>query len=181
MSGEDDSVGVRSAWSIRFEVRMKACALPATTLSRAALDLSRFPEFASHMALVEVGSGESRLLFRHVGPGLTQFFDRDLTDSDYLDIVAPSTRQSAYVSGVAMSLQPCGLWQITPARTHDGQTVLLEYTAFPLAKDEENVGLIVFFVRPILHPDAQAPRLVAVQQSTSWRWIDLGHGVPTLA
>src|SRR5262245_467541 len=98
----DARAGIRSSWSIRFEVRMKACAQPGTIISLAAFDFGRFLEFASQMALIAVDGKEDRLTFRHVGAEFSQLFDHDLTGSNYLDIVAPSSRQSVFERKSAM-------------------------------------------------------------------------------
>lgn len=163
--------------SVRFEVRVRSVGLPQTTLV-GPLDLKRFGEFAPDLAVIEVDMEAPSLPFRLVGSSVGEYFNGDLMDMNYLDIVAPSARQAAYDAAVVMVHHPCGLWQVIPARTNEGSTVYFEYTGFPILKESHDHA-VIFLVRPCDEAVAALPlSIIATQEPVCWHWLDLGAGEP---
>lgn len=169
--------GDRSKRSIHFEVRLLSMSLPAKIVNRHLANLSRLDEFASHMAVLKPDIDANTVRFEEVGAGVNALFGRNLSATEYLEIVAPSARQLE-IETVELALkQPCGFWQLVPARTNDGRTIALELTGFPTSGADGREDEIVALINPHLEIEP-VPLVVAMQHPSALEWLDLGFGLP---
>src|SRR5262249_26154813 len=158
--GEDPIGSGRSPLSLRFESCVREMSQPDKVLRRRQFNMEALGEFENNLAIIEADGGASALPFRFAGPTLCALVGREnLLDVDYLSVVAPSTRQSAYTSACAMVTYKCGLWQLTPVRTNDGETSFLEYTGLPVIDEARGPGRILFFVQHMGAGDSKAPHV----------------------
>jgi hypothetical protein len=166
----------RSAHSFRFEEIVRR-ATPARCVARLhAIDFTTFGDLAPWLSVIEPDQGAFTLKFLRAGEKLCSMLGRDLVGTDYLEFVDPAIKGEAFDSVFVMLSRPCGLWQITPALTHDGKTVEAEYTGFPLFDDEHKRGLLITFAHISIDP---APSITQIRHATEWTWLDIkGGGAP---
>ena len=162
----------RSAPSLQFENALRAAGRFGTIPSVTDIDFSKIREFAPWIAIIDPNSEERTLRFSLAGAGLSKFLGQDPIGYDYLDIVDPAIKGDAYDSVFLMLSRPCGLWQITPAITADGEEIALEYTGFPVFDQVKCIGQIMFLVHHAYVGRADIPRLARMQRATEWRWLE---------
>lgn len=146
---------------------------------RSAIDLNRFRKFARWLAIAEPLGAECRMPIGLVGSGFYEFFGRDLTHSDYLELVQPAIRDAAHQSALLMVNHCCGLWQKTPLLVPGmGTPATVEFTAFPIVDDKSQARQVLLFVHHTYSDLSGYPRAVEILTAEDWTWIDLGNGVP---
>lgn len=110
------------------------------------------------------------LKFVRAGAQISKWLGREAVGVDYLDLVDPQIRGDAFDATFLMLERPCGLWQLTPGVTVDGETVASEYTGLPVFDLANGRGLIAFLVQM---SSARPMRIVMVKHSTEWAWLEL--------
>ena len=168
----------RSPESVAFEEAWEASRGDAAVPLRSAIDLRRFASFAPWFAIIEPDPAAVSLPFRLTGSGFRDFFGHDLTGTDYLALADPAIRQYAYDCVMVCLARPCGLWQLTPATTAEGNSLNYEYTILPLSKAGSAADHIGIFVNFEAKPSGELPGLSRIEHSTVWHWLDIGYGVP---
>ena len=168
----------RSNESLGFERAVRALSRSSALPLRADIDLRHFQRFARWMVIAEPQPEQKKLPLRLVGSGFFEFFGRDLTDADYLDLVDPGIKEMALAGAFAMVSQPCGLWQRTPLSIGPASTTMLEYTAFPITDDKRGVRQMLVFMNHEFNESTGFPKSGQIKETKVWQWIDVGHGVP---
>ncbi len=163
----------RSLESRRFEQAVLAAALPRALPPLVEIDLGRLKELVPWIAIVEPNHEERTLKFVRAGAGVSQLLGRDAVGFDYLEIVDPAIKGDAFDSAFLMLTRPCGLWQLTPSLTSEGQEVMLEYTGFPVYDEARARGQLLIYVKPDLAQRAPQPRTTLTKHSTEWSWIEM--------
>lgn len=158
---------------------MRSLALPEKALSRKRFGLDdRIAEFLPKIAIAEVDPSNSRLEFKFLGADLLEYFDENPLGTDYLRMVADSTKARAMESALSIVNRPCGLWQLTPGLDATGDIAFLEYTIFPILQDDTGRNLLAVFVyRSPMWPKVKL-RLAEIEPARVWNWIDIGFGAP---
>jgi len=164
---------IRSASSSLFEKTVRAAAGPAMIPNLSDIDFKELWAFAPWIAIIDPDNKERTLRFSLAGAELSKFMGRDLIGFDYLDIVDPAIKGDAFDSVFLMLSRPCGLWQVTPALTTNGETIVLEYTGLPVFDRFANVGKIIFLIQHDHAGRAEVPRLAAIQRSQEWHWLEM--------
>lgn len=171
----------RSPESLAFEVVVRGLLHRGAAPLRSDIDLRLFRRFARWMAIAEPAPAEERIMIKLAGSGLYEFFRRDLTHTNYLDLAHPEAREFTYQSALTMIGQPCGLWQQTPIDTAEtDRQPKVEFTVFPIVDDSSKAGQLILYVHHAYTDASGYPDVFAVRQSQVWDWIDLGHGVPAV-
>ena len=165
--------GKRSGESLRFEEVVRAANLPGGMPRLVDVDLGKLHDLISWIAILEPSKETRTLRFVRAGAGIEQFLGRSAVGFDYLKIVDPAIHGDAFDSAFLMLERPCGLWQITPGLTAEGQKVSLETTAFPIFDHVRARGQILVFIEHRFARGKPLPRAVQVQHSTEWCWIDM--------
>ena len=160
----------RSSESFRFQTVVRDAALPGVIPRRLDINYPQLRALRDWVAIVEPNASTSTLKFAEVGAGLTELHGAPLLGSDYLDLVDPAIKGDAFDSTFVMLSRPCGLWQVTPALTKDGEEFLLEYTGFPIFDYVRGCGQILFLIGPY---DMPMKRIARVQHARHWKWLDM--------
>lgn len=84
--------------------------------------------------------------------------------------------EAAYDSALAMIKLPCALWQKTPSTLPDGQSVLFEYTVFPVLDDKANKHQLLILVNHQLAEGGRLDGAPEFKRATIFKWLDLGEG-----
>jgi hypothetical protein len=163
----------RSAQSLLFEEVVRGATTPGDVPRLADLEFTRLSELAPWIAAVDPDHATFALKIVRAGEGVCNMLGRDLVGLDYLDFVDPAIKGEAFDSAFVMLSRPCGLWQITPALTEEGKTIVAEYTGFPVFDEERGRGLIVNIVH---HTFSPVPRVAKVLHATEWTWLELRGG-----
>ena len=181
-ASDGSTAAARSTASLSFEYAVRAICRADEMPLRSEIDLRHFHRFARWVVIAEPELTRRKIPLRLVGSGFFEFFGRDLTDTDYLDLVDPEIRDSAYESAVEMIRRPCGLWQETPVVVAGlDKTVMFEYTAFPIFDERQNKRQVLVFVNHKYGDGTGFPSASHIQRSSMWQWIDLGQGKPEIA
>jgi len=165
----------RSNHSLRFESVMQAAAAPGAIPNISDIDYSQIGDLMPWTAILNPDGEAFSLKFVRAGKGISRLSGRDATGLDYLDFVDPAIKGEAFDAIFVMLSRPCGLWQITPGLTADGQRIEVEYTGWPIFDEKRGRGQIIFLINPML---ARVPTIVLVQHSTEWCWLEMRGGTP---
>ena len=132
------------------------------------------------MVIAEPEIDQRKIPMRLVGSGFQDLLGRELTGRDDLEFVDPAICDAAYASAMAMIKLPCALWQKTPSILPDGQSVLLEYTVFPMLDDKTNKHQLLILVNHQLAEGGSLGGVPEFKRATIFKWLDLGEGIPAL-
>ncbi|MBL9097172.1 MAG: GGDEF domain-containing protein [Alphaproteobacteria bacterium] len=172
----------RSTASFSFEYAVRALCRAGEVPLRSAVDLRHFHRFARWMVIAEPDLAAQRIPMRLVGTGFLDLMGRDLTDTDYLDLVDPAVRANAFASAAEMIKKPCGLWQITPASiVGKSAPVPIEYTIFPIHDDRTNKAQLLVYTHHSLVDGASSSAPPRFHTAQTYDWIDIGRGIPMAA
>ena len=168
----------RSVPSLHFEKGVRAAGRRGALPRLADIDFAELHALVPWIAIIDPDNEAHTLRFSLAGAGLSAFLGRDLAGFDYLEIVDPAIKGEAYDSAFLMLSRPCGLWQITPVVTADGDIFFFEYTGFPVFDHAKGSGQIIFLIH---HPytenagaeNADAPRIASVRHATEWHWLEM--------
>ena len=164
------SVLQRSQESKDFETLLRGPSLPGVLTRVSDIDLVKLGKFADRIAILDPDVKARSLRFILAGAELSQLFGRDLTNVDYLVYVDPAYQGEAFDSVFVMLTRPCGLWQVTPLETSQGQLVSLEFTIFPVFNHLSGRGQIIVAIH---HHFQRMPRLVQIKHAKTWGWIGI--------
>ena len=165
----DRETSARSTESLAFELVVRGILRRRALPLRSDIDLRRFRRFARWMAIAEPAPAEECIRIKLAGSGLYEFFRRDLTHTNYLDLVHPETKKRAHQRALAMIDRPCGLWQQTPIDTVEtGAPPEVEFTVFPIVDDTSKAGQLILFVHQAYTDTSGNPHALALRQSQLW-------------
>lgn len=162
----------RSAQSLRFEAALRAAAAPGSITRLADVDFTPIDELMPWVVLLHPDRATFTLKLVRAGAAISRLLGREAVGLDYLDLVDHTIKGDAFDATFVMLSRPCGLWQITPGLTADGRSVNGEYTGFPAFDVEDGLGLIAM----LAHIPPPHARIVVVQRSTEWEWLELKGG-----
>ena len=115
------------------------------------------------------------------GEGFNEAAGRNMAGQDHLDLLAPPYRAAAVATSALMVNTPCGLWQVSPIHLARGYAIHVEMTAFPLAAGDGKPHCLLSHVRPIegfMPVTLPTPNGVAIDTAVTFRFVDIGAGVP---
>mgnify|MGYP000964899976 CR=1 FL=1 len=125
------------------------------------------------MAIVDPNKETRTLKFVRAGAGISQFLGREAAGFDYLQVVDPAIHGDAFDSAFVMLERPCGLWQMTPGLTAEGEAITMEYTAFPVYDHVKARGQLVVFIKHEFAKKKPLARAGQVRHATVWCWLDM--------
>ncbi len=170
----------RSQDSINFEYAVRAICRAGAMPLRSNIDLRQFHRFARWMVFAEPDIAKKTIPMRLVGSGFHDLIGRDMTGMDYLEFVDPAIRKDVFESAQALIKLPCALWQQTPIALPNGKKALFEYTVFPMLHEKENKHQLLILVNHQLADGGSLGEVPQFQRSATWKWLDLGQGVPAV-
>jgi len=165
----------RSNHSRRFENVLRAAAAPGAIPNVSDVDFSQIADLIPWTAIMDPNGEAFSLKFVRAGEGISRFLGREAIGLDYLDFVDPAIKGEAFDATFVMLSRPCGLWQITPALTADGQNIEAEYTGYPIFNEKSGRGQIIFLIQ---HSLEKVPLVVLVRHSTEWAWLEMRSASP---
>jgi hypothetical protein len=147
---------------------------------RSALDPTAIPDLLPNLMLWELRDVHDAR-WRLVGSAVREWFGRELTGTDVLEIHMPAARPKAMAAGAAMAAQPCGAWGLMALRSPRGYDFLVEVTCLPL---RDAAGTVTLFantmerLRDRSYFDAMAAAGARMVNFVEHRFIDIGAGLP---
>jgi diguanylate cyclase len=171
----------RSTASLSFEYAVRALCRAGDVPLRSAVDLRHFHRFARWMVIVEPDFEARRMTMRLTGSGFLDLIGRDLTDTDYLQLIDADRHASVLASAREMLKTPCGLWQTSPAIVGAAAPSPVETTIFPILDDRTNKGQLLAYAQHTLAETSQPPAALRILAAQVSEWIDLGCGIPLAA
>ncbi len=156
--------------------------LPKTGLvpARAAVDPVDIREILPNFLLWELNNGHDAK-WRLVGSGLREWFGRELTGRDVLELHDEAARPKALAAGLAMAAQPCGSWGLMTLHPPQGYDFLAEVVALPLRDAEGRINLFASTMERVPDRgffDAIAAAGARMVNFVEHRFIDIGAGLP---
>jgi len=148
--------------------------------ARADLDPVAIRDILPNFLLWELNRGHDAK-WRLVGSGIREWFGRELTGTDVIDIHAEASKQKAIAAGLAMGAQPCGAWGLMALRSPQGYDFLVEVMCLPL-RDAQ--GKVTLFANTMerradrAYFDAIAAAGARMVNFVEHRFIDIGAGLP---
>jgi len=150
--------------------------------ARAALDPAAFRHILPNFMIWELNRGRDAK-WRLVGSGIREWFGRELTGRDVLEIHTDAAKPKAVAAGLAMAAQPCGAWGLMALRSPQGYDFLVEVMCLPLRDAAEKVTLFANTMERIQERrffDAMAAAGARMVNFVEHRFIDIGFGLPKL-
>lgn len=148
-------------------------------LAPAKADL-RPEEFGAAMAMMVIFEYPDRdtVRFRLAGSYFRETHGRELTGTNFLDLMTPQDRAAARRRMVQMVERPCGLMVHNTGTYANGRTVIFKTFALPLSDDEGRCRFTIHVSefdgdRPL--PSEGDVVSMGVKSAV---WIDIGAGVP---
>jgi hypothetical protein len=118
---------------------------------------------------------------RVTGDRFNEIAGADWMGRDDVDFFPPSYQADALASRRLMIENPCGLWQISPARLAKGHIVNLQITAFPLAPDDGDTFFLlcqVLAVPGVIGTCPPARAGMTLDTASAFSFLDIGAGEP---
>ncbi|MBL8662738.1 MAG: PAS domain-containing protein [Candidatus Odyssella sp.] len=150
---------------------------------RAAIEPAAIREILPHF-LLWGGTSGSDATWRLVGSGIRDWFGRELTGTNVLDIHADAAKPKAVAAGLAMRAQPCGAWGLMMLTSPQGYDFLLEVLCLPLRDAGGRISLFANTmerVREHRYFDAMAAAGARMIGFVEHRFIDIGAGLPAFS
>lgn len=173
----------RTPLSAEFEAFWRALPMDGLVPNRSVFLPERAPRFLRHLLLCEaLPDGQSCIRMRLVGSEFAARVQRDLKGQDYLQYLPEGYHAAAIESVRQIVMRPCGLWQVMPVHYERGYAHHIELTIFPLGPgpDGKHLLLVLTQVVPALvTPTPTGDKVMATDTALSYRYIDLGAGLPT--
>lgn len=151
--------------------------------ARAALDPAAIRAILPFFLLWELNQGHDAK-WRLVGSGIREWFGRELTGRDVLEIHADAAKTRAVAAGLAMGAQPCGAWGLMALHSPQGYDFLCEVACLPLRDAAGRVTLFANTMERLQNRqpfDAMAASGARMVNFVEHRFIDIGAGLPTFA
>ncbi len=114
---------------------------------------------------------------RFAGTHVADYFGKDLTRTNFLDILSPQARPIIVRSHREIAERPCGAYQESICSTLNGKEFKLFALGLPLLRSND-MPCVAWLLEPHDTVDYGEIRIL-VQRITRWNWVDLGHGMPT--
>ncbi len=113
----------------------------------------------------------------------TDFYDRykrELTGSNFLDLVKDEDREMVFLGLMNIANLPSGMWRLSHAPYPDGTVLVEETTALPVHDLTLGKNLVLLLSIPTerLKPFENKSIIGAVGLETKSKWLDIGFGVP---
>jgi hypothetical protein len=108
--------------------------------ARSAVDPAAIREILPFFLLWQLNGGQDAT-WRLVGSGIREWFGRELTGRDVLEIHTDEAKPKAVAAGLAMSTQPCGAWGLMRLHSPQGYDFMVEVLCLPLRDGEGRVTL----------------------------------------
>ena len=150
---------------------------------RAAIDPAAIREILPYFLMWELNRGHDAK-WRLVGSGIREWFGRELTGRDVIEIHADAAKERAVAAGLAMGAQPCGAWGLMALNSPQGYDFLVEVLCLPLRDGEGRVTLFANTMERIQDRrffDAMAATGARMVNFVEHRFIDIGAGLPIFA
>lgn len=152
----------------------------ALVLPHAAFDPMRLAPLLPNLLIFEIQALDLHRV-RLAGTAYRQWFGRDLTGLNWLDVSHPQDREARQRRVLATALQPCGLrtriWQFRqglPRRQFEGITL-------PMApRQVDGPPVMLLAMTPLDRDAGDTPNLLDLDalRRVDWAFFDLGGGVP---
>lgn len=114
---------------------------------------------------------------RFAGTRLVSYFGKDLTGSNFLEILSAQARPIIQWAHREIIARPCGTYHQAICSTQSGREFELLAMGLPLRRSEE-ASSVAWLLEP--HKTVNYGELhVLVQKVDRWTWLDLGSGIPT--
>ncbi len=177
-----DPAVARSEESRQFEALWKSLRRDRLVPHRADFHPARARHLLRDLVLLEApADAHPSARIRISGEGYNEAAGQNMAGRDHLDLLAPQYRAAAIATGELMIGTPCGLWQVSPIHLARGYAIHLEMTAFPLATDGGRPPCLLAHVRPVegfMPATLPTPNGLAIDTAVTFRFIDIGAGVP---
>lgn len=150
---------------------------------RAAIDPAAIREILPYFLMWEANNGHDAT-WRLVGSGIREWFGRELTGRDVLEIHADAAKAKATAAGRAMVAQPCGAWGLMTLTSPQGYDFLVEVLCLPLRDGNGRVTLFANTMERVQDRrffDAMAAAGARMINFVEHRFIDIGAGLPIFA
>ena len=147
---------------------------------RADLDPISFRGILPNFLIWQLNQGHGAK-WRLVGSGIREWFGRELTGRDVLEIYADAAKPKAVAAGLAMAAQPCGAWGLMALNSPQGYDFLVEVMCLPLRDAEGKVTLFANTMERVQdrsYFDAMAAAGARLESFVAHRFIDIGAGRP---
>ncbi len=151
--------------------------------ARATIDPAAIREILPFFLLWEL-KDKSKATWRLAGSGIRDWFGRELTGRDVLEMYDEVARPKAFMAGLAMSAQPCGAWGLATLHSPQGYDFLVEVICLPLRDRERQVTLFANTMERIedrRYFDTMAASGARMVSFVEHRFIDIGAGLPNFA
>jgi hypothetical protein len=128
----------------------------------------------------ELNSGHDAK-WRLVGSGIREWFGRELTGREVLEIHDEAARPKAIAAGLAMAAQPCGSWGLMTLHSPQGYDFVVEVIALPLRDGQGRINLFANTMERVqdrAYFDAIAAAGARMVNFVDHRFIDIGAGLP---
>jgi len=150
---------------------------------RAAIDPAAIREVLPYFMLWDLNRGHDAK-WRLVGSGIREWFGRELTGRDVLEMHDEAARPRAIAAGLAMGAQPCGAWGLMTLHSPQGYDFLVEVLCLPLRDAGGRVSLFANSMERVQDRqffDAMAAAGARMVNFVEHRFIDIGAGLPVFA
>ena len=154
----------------------KADGVPA----RADFDPLAIREILPYFLLWELNRGHDSK-WRLVGSGIRDWFGRELTGRDVLELHTDDAKPKAIAAGLAMGAQPCGAWGLMALHSPQGYDFLCEVMCLPLRDAEGKVTLFANTMERVQDRtffDSMAASGAHMQTFVEHRFVDIGFALP---
>jgi hypothetical protein len=150
---------------------------------RADLDPIAIREILPYCLLWDLNRGHDAK-WRLVGSGIREWFGRELTGADVIEIHAEGAKEKAVAAGLAMGAQPCGAWGLMALTSPQGYDFLVEVACLPLRDGEGRVTMFANTMERVQDRrffDAMAATGARMVNFVEHRFVDIGAGQPNFA
>ena len=148
--------------------------------ARADLEPGAFRDVLPYFMIWEINRGHDAR-WRLVGSGIREWFGRELTGHEVLEIHTEAAKPKAVAAGLAMAAQPCGAWGLMALRSPQGYDFLVEVICLPMRDAQGKVTLFANTMERIQdrgYFDALAASGARMVNFVEHRFIDVGAGLP---
>lgn len=121
-----------------------------------------------------------QLRVRLLGTGQVDRMGRDITGTNYFDLLSDAGRKQSVRNTELMFSQPCGLLTLREERYENGDLDTVERLSLPLLDQERNVMQLIGTSAPLVETKLARDRGKKHLDSPiiDYRFIDIGAGVP---
>jgi len=133
------------------------------------------PKIHPWLNIVDVDT-DSMQTIRFAGTQLVDYFGKDLTHTNFLDILSPQARPVILQAHREIVRRPCAAYHESQCSTSTGREFQILAMGLPLMRSDNKVS-VAWLLEP--HRTVSYGEVhILVHSVNRWTWIDLGHGVP---